>query len=79
MGDRLCQLMLEDGVVVAVLVWCAAAWYLKDRDAMIGLGSGHPLPQAQPDPQSPPGSMTPQATRPDFLVVWERNFSEAQE
>ena len=24
-GDRLCQLVLEDGKLVAVLVWCAAA------------------------------------------------------
>jgi len=35
-GDRLCQFVLEDGAVVAVLVWCAAAWHLKDRDTMIG-------------------------------------------
>ena len=35
-GDRLCQFVLEDGNVVAVLIWCAAAWHLKDRDAMIG-------------------------------------------
>ena len=31
-GDRLCQLVLEDGKLVGVLVWCAAAWHLKDRD-----------------------------------------------
>ena len=35
-GDRLCQFVLEDGKVVAVLVWCAAAWHLKDRDEQIG-------------------------------------------
>jgi hypothetical protein len=35
-GDRLCQFVLQDGAVVAVLVWCAAAWHLKDRDTMIG-------------------------------------------
>lgn len=35
-GDRLCQLVLEDGQPVAALVWCAAAWHLKDRDERIG-------------------------------------------
>ena len=35
-GDRLCQFVLEDGQPVAVLVWCAAAWHLKDRDEQIG-------------------------------------------
>lgn len=35
-GDRLCQFVLEDGQPVAVLVWCAAAWHLKDRDERIG-------------------------------------------
>ena len=35
-GDRLCQLVLEDGQPVAVLVWCATAWHLKDRDEQIG-------------------------------------------
>ena len=35
-GDRLCQFVLEDGKVVAVLIWCAAAWHLKDRDEQIG-------------------------------------------
>lgn len=35
-GDRLCQFVTEQGKVVAVLIWCAAAWHLKDRDAMIG-------------------------------------------
>lgn len=35
-GDRLCQLVLEEGELVAVLVWCAAAWHLKDRDEMVG-------------------------------------------
>jgi hypothetical protein len=35
-GDRLCQFVLEEGQPVAVLVWCAAAWHLKDRDERIG-------------------------------------------
>lgn len=35
-GDRLCQLVLEDGKLVAVLVWCAAAWHLKARDETVG-------------------------------------------
>lgn len=35
-GDRLCQFVLEEGMPVAVLVWCAAAWHLKDRDELIG-------------------------------------------
>jgi len=35
-GDRLCQFILEEGEIVAVLIWCAAAWHLKDRDKMIG-------------------------------------------
>lgn len=35
-GDRLCQLVLEDGRLAAVLVWCAAAWHLKDRDEAVG-------------------------------------------
>jgi hypothetical protein len=35
-GDRLCQFVLEGGQVVAVLIWCAAAWDLKDRDTIIG-------------------------------------------
>jgi Domain of unknown function (DUF4338)/DDE_Tnp_1-associated len=35
-GDRLCQFVLEGGQPVAVLVWCAAAWHLKDRDERIG-------------------------------------------
>ena len=35
-GDRLCQFILEDGQVVAVLIWCAAAWHLKRRDETIG-------------------------------------------
>ena len=25
-GDRLCQFVIEEGKVVAVLIWCAAAW-----------------------------------------------------
>jgi hypothetical protein len=35
-GDRLCQFILEEDDIVAVLIWCAAAWHLKDRDKMIG-------------------------------------------
>ena len=35
-GDRLCQLVMEDGKLVGVLVWCAAAWHLKDRDEVVG-------------------------------------------
>ena len=35
-GDRLCQLVREDGRLVAVLVWCAAAWHLKARDETVG-------------------------------------------
>jgi hypothetical protein len=35
-GDRLCQLVREDGKLVAVLVWCAAAWHLKARDETVG-------------------------------------------
>jgi hypothetical protein len=35
-GDRLCQLVLEDGKLAAVLVWCAAAWHLQARDETIG-------------------------------------------
>jgi len=35
-GDRLCQLVLEEGRLAAVLVWCAAAWHLKDRDEAVG-------------------------------------------
>ena len=35
-GDRLCQLVFEDGKLVAVLVWCAAAWHLKARDEQVG-------------------------------------------
>ena len=35
-GDRLCQFVLEDGQVAGVLIWCAAAWHLKDRDTIIG-------------------------------------------
>jgi hypothetical protein len=27
-GDRLCQFILEDGQIAAVLIWCAAAWHL---------------------------------------------------
>jgi hypothetical protein len=35
-GDRVCQLVMEDGKLAAVLVWCAAAWHLKARDQMVG-------------------------------------------
>jgi hypothetical protein len=35
-GDRLCQLVKEEGKLVAVLVWCAAAWHLKARDETVG-------------------------------------------
>ena len=35
-GDRLCQLILEDGKLVAVLIWCAAAWHLQARDQTVG-------------------------------------------
>ncbi len=35
-GDRLCQFVLEEGKVVAVLIWCAAAWHLADRDRLVG-------------------------------------------
>jgi len=35
-GDRLCQMVMQEGRLAAVLVWCAAAWHLKDRDEAIG-------------------------------------------
>jgi len=35
-GDRLCQLIQEEGRLVAVLVWCASAWHLKARDETVG-------------------------------------------
>ena len=35
-GDRLCQLIRQDGKLAAVLIWCASAWHLKDRDEAIG-------------------------------------------
>ena len=35
-GDRLCQLVREDGKLVAVLVWCAAAWHVQARDETVG-------------------------------------------
>lgn len=35
-GDRLCQLVQAEGKLVAVLVWCAAAWHLKARDETVG-------------------------------------------
>lgn len=34
-GDRVGQFILEEGKVVAVLIWCAAAWHLKGRDSLI--------------------------------------------
>ena len=34
-GDRLGQFIIEDGQVVAVLIWCASAWHLKKRDELI--------------------------------------------
>lgn len=35
-GDRLCQFAMQEGEVVAVMIWCAAAWHLKSRDELIG-------------------------------------------
>lgn len=35
-GDRLHQIVLEDGRPVAALLWAASAWHLKDRDDWIG-------------------------------------------
>ena len=35
-GDRIGQFVLENGAVVAVLIWCASAWHLKKRDELIG-------------------------------------------
>jgi len=35
-GDRLAQLVIQEGKLVAVLVWCAAAWHLKARDETVG-------------------------------------------
>jgi len=35
-GDRICQMVYENGKLAAVLVWCAAAWHLKDRDEAVG-------------------------------------------
>lgn len=35
-GDRLCQLVWENGKLVAVLVWCAAAWHVQARDETVG-------------------------------------------
>ena len=34
-GDRSGQFILQDGKVVAVLIWCASAWHLKKRDELI--------------------------------------------
>jgi len=35
-GDRLFQIICEAGEPVAVLLWAASAWHLKDRDEWIG-------------------------------------------
>lgn len=35
-GDRLCQMVMEGAELAGVLVWCAAAWHLKDRDEAVG-------------------------------------------
>lgn len=35
-GDRVGQFILQEGKVVAVLIWCASAWHLKGRDSLIG-------------------------------------------
>ena len=35
-GDRLCQMVWENGKLVAVLIWCAAAWHLQARDETVG-------------------------------------------
>lgn len=35
-GERLFQVVYEDDQPVAVLVWAASAWHLKDRDEWIG-------------------------------------------
>lgn len=35
-GDRLCQLVFEEGRLAAVLIWCAAAWHLQARDQTVG-------------------------------------------
>jgi hypothetical protein len=34
-GNRLFQIVIEDGQPVAVLLWAASAWHLKDRDDWI--------------------------------------------
>ena len=43
-GDRLGQLVFEGGQLVAVMVWCAAAWHLQARDQTVGGGCRHALP-----------------------------------
>src|SRR6187455_744864 len=35
-GDTLYQVILEDSQPVALLVWSASSWHLKDRDQWIG-------------------------------------------
>lgn len=35
-GDRLCQFVMEDGQIAAIMIWCASAWHLADRDQYIG-------------------------------------------
>jgi len=34
-GDGICQLVREDGKLVAVLVWCAAAWHMQAWDETV--------------------------------------------
>ena len=46
-GDRLCQLVKEDGKLVAVLVWCAAAGHLQVRDETVGWAA---VPRSQRHP-----------------------------
>ena len=33
-GDRIGQFVLEEGEIVAILIWCASAWHLKGRDEL---------------------------------------------
>ncbi len=35
-GDRLYQVVEQDGQWMGLLLWCASAWHLKDRDTWIG-------------------------------------------
>ena len=43
-GDRLCQLVMEEGKLAGVLVWCAGAWHLKERDEAVGWDAVNPPP-----------------------------------